>query len=848
MAMFRNGGRMGMANPFSQRLLEDFATPLNVSGQPQRNPQGMINRPSPVYNRPAFAPPPQMRQPGGTSYEDMRFTGIARPQGGFGLRGDTGPEMFRDQLTNELVTKAQMDSLGGREALLTPSQKSSVAERNQADLFGMQAAQAKLAGGAAQGFLGGTTPGFLGGMTPAGPATLGDIGFGADRGNPSSLITAGDPRSNFGSQNFGLPRPKPMPPYREGITSAPVPVTDYPPLNVGGFLAGENNPSTSTKPPQGMLDFLSETSNAPTAPPLTENQGAAAPPTPPTPPSDQDPYATSVLQQQTGLDPLTKQLLFGLDGQGGFIPGAMQAAERTFFDDEGRPVVVPQEVAGFSDDQLRAQQLARDLVGVQSPYLQRSEDAYRTGIGQLQSGLGEQDRLARQATGTFLGRLGETDRIQRGATDEFGRRLGDIERFGGQVYDRFGTDVSDMVGTARGAADEFGQRLGNVERLGGQVYDQFGRDISDVVGTAAGTVGRLGQRLGESGDLLRQTTGAFDPSMTDQFYNPYEERVVQQTISDALEAGDKADISQRARDIARGGESAFGSRARLGAEERREALGRGLGEALGGIRSRGFGQAQQAAMGEFGRQQQARRSAASGLAGLAGQQYGAGRDFTSTLGGAAGQRLAAGTGYGSLLSGSGAQQLASQQRLAGTLGSAAGQRLSAGTGFGNLLSGVAGQQLGSQRQLAAGLGQTAGQGYGARTGLGQTLGSIGAQRLGAQQGYGGFLSGLGSQAQQAGLSDINTLSGIGGQQQQLSQNQLDAIRANAMQAQQAPLAQYQSLLPFIQTAPAGQFQTQTTFAPRPSPLQAGLATGLGTLGALGNFFGGTQRGGFGYAA
>ena len=179
-------------------------------------------------------------------------------------------------------------------------------------------------------------------------------------------------------------------------------------------------------------------------------------------PSDQDPYATSVLQQQTGLDPLTKQLLFGLDGQGGFIPGAMKAAERTFFDEEGKPVVVPQEIAGFTPDQLRAQQLARDLVGVQSPYLQRSEDAYRTGISQLQSGLGEQERLAREATGTFLGRLDETDRIQRGATDEFGRRLGDVEQ------------------------------------LGGEVYDRFGRDISDVVGTAAGTVGRLGQRLGES--------------------------------------------------------------------------------------------------------------------------------------------------------------------------------------------------------------------------------------------------------------------------------------------------------------------------------------------------------------
>ena len=119
-------------------------------------------------------------QPGGTSYEDMRFTGIARPQGGFGLRGDTGPEMFRDQLTNELVTKAQMDSLGGREALLTPSQKSSVAERNQADLFGMQAAQAKLAGGQLSGGsgTGAEIPQLIGGAVGIGPQTPGFLGGG----------------------------------------------------------------------------------------------------------------------------------------------------------------------------------------------------------------------------------------------------------------------------------------------------------------------------------------------------------------------------------------------------------------------------------------------------------------------------------------------------------------------------------------------------------------------------------------------------------------------------------------------------------------------------------------------
>lgn len=699
----RMGGRLGMANPFAARALEDFSkgsssVPLNVSGQPVRNSAGIINRPNPIKFSNGL---PQLTgfqsEAPATAGPATLGTGSFMTNAAQYLRGnptdvvDSSPFPSADQITRfETPTVDQLSSGYGSSASIMN----------------------KLPGG-----------GMVSPLTPAaGPAIFDGI----------------------------LRQPNAMPPAQG--SPYPIQIAPPPPPDFSNFLEGERRMN------RGVL-------------PITENQGAAAPPTPP---SDQDPYATSVLQQQTGLDPLTRQLLFGLDGQGGFIPGAMQAAERTFFDDEGRPVVVPQEVAGFTPDQLRAQELARSQVGIQSPYLQRSEDAYRTGINQLQSSLGEQDRLSRQATGSFLSSLGETDRIQRGATDQFGRRLGDIERFGGEVY------------------------------------DQFGRDVSGVVGSAAAETGRLGQRLGESGDLLRGTTGAYDPSMTEQFYDPYEDRVVQQTISDAFDAADKADVSQRARDIATGGESAFGSRARLGAEERREALGRGLGEALSGIRSRGFGQAQQAAMGEFGRQQQAKRTAASGLAGLAGQQYGAGRDFT------------------------------------GTLGSAAGQRLAAGTGYGGMMTGSAGSRLGSQQQLAAGLGQTAGQGYGARTGLGQTLGSIGAQQLGGQQGYGGFLSGLGGQAQQAGLTDINALAGIGGQQQQLSQNQLDAIRANAMQAQQAPLAQYQSLLPFIQAAPAGQFQTQTTFAPRPSPLQAGLATGLGTLGALGNFFGGSRRGG-GYA-
>ena len=93
--------------------------------------------------------------------------------------------------------------------------------------------------------------------------------------------------------------------------------------------------------------------------------------------------------------------------------------------------------------------------------------------------------------------------------------------------------------------------------------------------------------LGEATDIARQAAGmGYDPRFATQFYNPFEQRVVQQTIDDIFKAGELADIDARTRDIQRGGESAFGSRARLSAAERRRALGRGLGEALSDIRSR----------------------------------------------------------------------------------------------------------------------------------------------------------------------------------------------------------------------------------------------------------------------
>ena len=461
----------------------------------------------------------------------------------------------------------------------------------------------------------------------------------------------------------------------------------------------------------------------------------------------EQPFVSSVNRVESGLDPLTKQLLFGLDGKGGFIPGAMRAAEKVFYDDAGNPVVIEEKVAGLSPDQFRAQELAREGVGIQDSYLQGAQDAFGRGVSALEAGLGRSRGLAEQGLGAT--RTG----------------LGSLES---------GLSQQEMI--SRGATGDFGRRLAGVGRM------------------ALGSTGEFGGRLGESENLLRGTVGGYDQGLTGQFYNPFEQQVVQQTISDILEQGDKAEVAARAQDIARGGESAFGSRARLGAAERREALGRGLGEAVSGIRAGGFGEAQRLGLGEFARQREAERAASSGLAGMAGSR------------------------------------LASQQQLGGTLRGLSTDQLAAQQGLASGLGSIGTQRMAGQQQLASSLG-----------GLSNLEAQIGQQQQQAQFGLGQSMQNLGTQAQAARAADVSQLYGIGQQQQALEQQRLDAERRNQIVAQQAPLAQYQSLMPFVGMAPAGQQMTTTAFTPPPSPLQAGLATGLGAFGAFGNFMNQGQR-------
>lgn len=139
----------------------------------------------------------------------------------------------------------------------------------------------------------------------------------------------------------------------------------------------------------------------------------------------------------------------------------------------------------------------------------------------------------------------------------------------------------------------------------------------------SGLEGGLGMYLPflqESERLGGEAYGTIGQEDIDQFRNPFEDEVVQKTIDDAMRGFDQSEIMQRASNIARGGESAYGSRAGLFAGERARQFGEGLAGALSGIRSQGFNQAlanafqQRNLLGQGAQFQQ-------GLASLAPQLY-----------------------------------------------------------------------------------------------------------------------------------------------------------------------------------------------------------------------------------
>jgi len=480
-----------------------------------------------------------------------------------------------------------------------------------------------------------------------------------------------------------------------------------------------------------------------------------------------DPVLLNQQSSEVLGDPLLRSLYFGTADQPGFFNQLQQAGANLIGSD-----VPLQQTAGLSPLELLARQQAVAGLGGFEPFFQQNKALIDEAIGQSRRAEALQDPYFRTAEdqmfaglGDTLSGIGDARGLSLGATDAFGRRLSDVEARG------------------EGAADRFGQRLGGIESGAIGATDVFGRS------------------LGESEDLLRDTLGGYDQGFTQQFYNPFEDAVVQQTIDDVFEAGEQQDVAARAREI---GSGAFGgSRARLGAKERREALGEGLAQALGNIRQRGFSEAQRAGLGEFARQQQARRLASQGLSGLAGTRFGAQSGLFDRLTSGAQQRLGAERGLVDLLGRTGQQQLTAQQQLAANL-----------QGFGSA-AGLA------RQNLAGGL-----------LGIGQQRGA-GAQQL-AQSlaGFGQQIGGIGSQLDALRRGQRGELAGFGGIGRGIAETGLSRIFAQQMGQQQRPLNVLGAIAGMLPGYQGSRTQIDSQYGMPTDPTAAGLGAAFSAYGAL----------------
>src|SRR5210317_2194506 len=262
--------------------------------------------------------------------------------------------------------------------------------------------------------------------------------------------------------------------------------------------------------------------------------------------------------------------------------------------------------------------------------------------------------------------------------------------------------ISDL-GTQRGLLEE---SLGGYRSAYGMQQPYFGQAEQQLGSGLGGLFGSLGFGGPSARQLLGQSLRGYDPRMAGQFYNPFEQQVVNQTIQDVLKAGEMQDIQQRASDISRGGESAFGSRARLTAQERQESLGRGLGDVLSKIRSGGFNTAQERALQELQNQRSAAQRGAQLEAGFGAQGSEAQRQYAQDLlglgqGRSAAARQLAGdiSGVGTGIAGIGAN-LAGYGSQLGDLGATQqrlrGQDISMLEGLGSTQRGIEQQRLDRQ--------------------------------------------------------------------------------------------------------------------------------------------------------
>jgi hypothetical protein len=438
-----------------------------------------------------------------------------------------------------------------------------------------------------------------------------------------------------------------------------------------------------------------------------------------------NPVLQAIDRNEIISDPAVRELYFGSSDTPGLINQATQAAQKSYLD---QPAIL-QGTAGLSNYEQQARQLAQQGIGSYQPYLNRQEGL----IGQGIADLGQQRGLLGEALGGYRSAYGAQQPYLNQAEQRFGSAYGAQQPYFNQAEQQLGSGLGGMFSS-------------------------------------------LGYGGPSARQLLGQSLQGYNPGMANQFYNPFENQVVNQTIEDVMKAGDIQDIQQRASDISQGGESAFGSRARLTADERRASLGRGLGEALGQIRSGGFNTAQDRALTELQNQRSGARSGATLEAGFGAQGSDAQRQYAQDLMGI----------------GRGRSDLERQ--------------------YGQDLLNIGGTRGDLQRQLAGDI-----------TGVGTGIAGIGSNLAG----YGSQLGDLGATQQRLAGQDINMLEGLGSVDRGIDQQRLNNQYNQEYATRMAPTQAASYIQGFAPQYQAGQTTVNKGYGIPDDPMGMGISAAMG---------------------
>jgi hypothetical protein len=420
-----------------------------------------------------------------------------------------------------------------------------------------------------------------------------------------------------------------------------------------------------------------------------------------------------------------------------------------------------QQVAGFSADQQRAFELARQGVGSYRPFLERGEALTEEGVAALQAALGETRNLAGQIPGVIDPGRAALEQAARDAMAAAGR--------GEAAAGRAATGVEAAAGRGITGADIAAERA-RASTAEAQ------RQLQE-----ASAFGLESARAGIAG---------LAPGAAMGFMSPFEEAAVQQALADIGRQGQLAQQQVRGQAVQAG---AFGgSRQAVAEQELQRNILEQQARTAAQLRAAGFesaaNRALQAAqatgqLGQIGAGAAAGAAEAGGRLGLSAEQL---AQQSALQGGQLGLQGA---------------QTAGQLGLQG-----AGMGLQGAQAAGNL--GLQSSQLGlSGIQAGLGAQQQA-------AGLGQGIAGLGQQFVG-----------LGQAGQQMNLQDVNTMLTTGMQQQRQEQAVLDAARANQMQNVMQPFQQLAFASDIIQGLPSGQTAMMTQPGPSVGSQLLGLGLG-----------------------